>query len=143
MSYKIIADELLSIITTVKSTSDYLAEVFWYDPGYTDDSGFPFACVVNRGGTEEHLDTATNQALYRFSIRVCDVNKDKAQTEETIRSLVDEIMTELRKRAHIQLWGLVDRVLPFEVSFSWENANQTPMRCADIQIDVLAHHSID
>lgn len=103
MSYKIIADELLSIITTVKSTSPYLSEVFGYDPGYTDDSGFPFACVVNRGGTEEHLDTATNQALYRFSIRVCDVNKDKAQTEETIRSLVDEIMTELRKRAHIQL----------------------------------------
>lgn len=144
MSYVTIASELLDIITTIKNRpSAYLSEVFWYDPGYTDDSGFPYACVVSRGGTEENLDTATNQALYRFSIRACDVNKDKAQTETTIRSLVDEILAELRKRANIQFGGAVDRVLPFEVSYGWDNGTQTPIRWAEIQIDVLMHHSID
>lgn len=144
MSYITIASELLDIITTVKNVpSAYLSEVFWYDPGYTDDSGFPYACIINRGGTEEHLDTATNQTLYRFSIRVCDVNKDKAQTETTIRSLVDEILAELRKRGNLQLGGAVDRVLPFEVTFWWENGTQTPMRYAEIQVEVLMHHSID
>jgi len=89
------------------------------------------------------LDTATNQTLYRFSIRVCDVNKDKAQTEETIRSLVDEILAELRKREHINFGGLVDRVLPFEVTFGWENSGQTPMRWGEIRVDVLMHYAID
>jgi len=102
MSFVNIADELLDIITTVKDVpSDNLSAVFGYDPGYTDEDGFPYACVISKGSTEEHLDTATNKALYRFIIRACDVNKDKATTEETIRSLADEILAELRKRAHI------------------------------------------
>lgn len=103
MTFINIASELKDIIDTVKSGSgaSYLSETFSYDPGYTDDSGFPYACVINRGASESHLDTATNKTLYRFVIRACDVNKDKAQLETTLRTLCDLILAELRKRANI------------------------------------------
>lgn len=144
MSFINISSEIFDIIETVKDVpSAYLSAVFSYDPGYTDDDGFPYACIIAKGATEEHLDTATNQTLYRFVIRACDVNKDKAQTEVTVRSLVDEILAELRKRAHINFGGTVDRVLPFEVTFGWDNGTQTPMRWAEIAVDVLMHYSID
>lgn len=145
MSFVNIANQIYDILVDIKDApSAYLAEVFNHDPGYTDDSGFPYACVINRGATEEHLDTATNQTLYRFVVRACDVNKDKAQTETTVRSLVDEVLAELRKREHINFGGTVDRVLPFEVTFGWsENTSQVPMRWAEIEVNVLTHFSID
>lgn len=92
--------------------------------------------------TEESLDTAYNQALYRFTIRAVDVSTDKAQVETTMRGLADDLLAELRKRANLQLGGIVDRVLPFEVTFSWDNGQQTPTRVLEINIDVLENHSI-
>jgi hypothetical protein len=42
------ATKLFAIMTTVKASSSYLAEVFPYDPGFTDDSGFPYACLITK-----------------------------------------------------------------------------------------------
>lgn len=92
---------MFDILTTVKTTSDNLSAVFQYDPGYTDELGFPYACVVTKGVTEEALDTANNQALYRFTIRAVDVSTDKAQVETTMRGLADDLLAELRKRANM------------------------------------------
>lgn len=87
------------------------------------------------------MDTVYNQALYRFIIRACDVNKDKAQLETTIRSLADEILAELRKRANLTFDGTVDRVLPFTVTFGWDNSQQVPLRYVEIGVDVLMNYT--
>jgi len=59
-----------------------------------------------------------------------------------MRGLADDLLAELRKRANAQLGGLVDRVLPFDVNFAWDNGQQTPTRVLEINIDVLENHSI-
>lgn len=127
-------------MTTVKASSSYLSEVFAYDPWFTDDSGFPYACLITKGATEDNLDTAYNQITYTYIIRICDANKDKSTMETTIRAVADDMLAELRKRSNMLLWGVVDRVLPFEVSFGF--TNDTPMRYVDIQIQLLANKAI-
>jgi hypothetical protein len=75
-------------------------------------------------------------------LRAVDVGKDKTTTETTVQTLADAILAELRKRANITLGGIADRILPFRVSFKWDNNGQTPFRYCEIEIDILVSHNI-
>ena len=143
MSFITIAQKLKDILDTVKNASgSALSATFDYDPGYTSSLGFPYACVVNKTAEEEALDTANNQTLYHFVLRVCDVNSTKTQVEQNIRNCADQLLAELRKRENMTFGGTVDKVYPFQVNFFWDNSQQTPMRVCEITVDVLMHYSI-
>ena len=138
-----IVNALYAILQKVLSDHPELVwAIFAHDPWSTDDDGYPYMCIVDKGATEEVLDTAMNQTLYSFAIRVVDVNKNRAQTVETVRKLTDALLVELRKREHLTLGGVADRVLPLEVVFAWDIWNQTPVRYCEINVDVLTHASI-
>lgn len=143
MSYYSIANEILDILETVRDApGSRLASV--YDTEVPTSITYPYAVVSTGEATEEILDTSTNKTLYRFWIRAVNVADDKASTETTMRRLADDILAELRKRAHQNLGGTVDNVLPFTLSWWWENTSWTlPSRYFDIRIDVLKHYSID
>jgi len=143
MSYYSIANEILDILETVRDApGSRLASV--YDTEVPTSTTYPYAVVSTGEATEEILDTSTNKTLYRFWIRAVNVADDKASTETTMRRLADDILAELRKRAHQNLGGTVDNVLPFTLSWWWENTSWTvPSRYFDIRIDVLKHYSID
>jgi len=141
MSYVNITSKLFEIMETVRDDSN-LAVVFNYDPWFTDESGFPYSCIVTNTATEESLDSCNNQTLYQFLIRTIDATKSKVITETVLRTICDRFLTELRKRENITLGGVVDRLLPFEVTWWWDTSNQTPMRYFEISITALCHNSI-
>lgn len=142
MSWNAIANEIKSILDTVKGAQNSrLQEVYNYDAPDAD-TGYPYATLGDDGAEESSLDTMSNQAIYNFVIRVVDVNKDKSAMVVNMRKVVDDIMAELRKREHITLGGTVDRFLPFVVSWGWESTNQVPTRICEIKISVLKDFTI-
>jgi hypothetical protein len=143
MTFVAINTALKSILDTVRDASgSVLAATFDYEVSYTDEDGTPYACIVNRGAEETALDSCSNQTLYKFSIRVIAVNKDKSLMESTMRTLADDILGELRKRVHLTLGGIVDRVLPFVVTWHWDNGQQVPLRYFEIEVSVLKNFAI-
>jgi len=141
MSFYAIGQNLKTILDTVKTNSGRLANVYDYDSPDTD-TGYPYATLTPKQAEEESLDTAFNQTLYKFVIRAVDVNKDKAVMEATMRKLADDILGELRKGANQTFGGTVDRVLPFTVSWGWENTNQLPSRFFEVSVEVLKDFAI-
>lgn len=71
------------------------------------------------------------------------VAKDKATAEATMRKLADDILAELRKRGNQTLSGTVDNILPFSLSWGWENGNTVPNRFFEIRLEILKNYSID
>jgi hypothetical protein len=75
-----------------------LAEVYDYE--VPDGDAYPFATISTGQFDEDVEDTKTNLAKYNFTVRVVDVNKDKATMELNMRAVADDIMAEMRKAAH-------------------------------------------
>ena len=142
MTYVSIATKLKAIIDTVRDAgSSKLATTYNYDAPTTDETtGFPYAMISTWPVTEEVLDTRTNKVLYTFVIRACDANTDKADMETNMRGLADDILAELRKRSHLFLDDTVDRILPFQVSWSWGDSQGVQMRIFEIRIEILSHY---
>lgn len=141
MSFYAIGQSLKTILDTVQTNSGRLANVYDYDSP-DPDTGYPYATLTPKQAEEESLDTAFNQTLYKFVIRAVDVNKDKAVMEATMRKLADDILGELRKGGNQTFGGTVDRVLPFTVSWGWENTNQMPSRFFEVSVEVLKDFAI-
>lgn len=142
MSFYAIGNSLNTILTTVKNaTGSRLQEVYNYDAPDTG-TGYPYATIGTPEAEENVLDTATNETVYKFTIRSVDVNKDKANMEQTMRRLADDILTELRKAANQTFGGTVDRVFPFTVKFSWGMEGNVPSRICEIQVEVSKEFTI-
>jgi hypothetical protein len=143
MTFVNIASRLYTIIQNVKNAPwSKLSGVFSYDPSYTDEAGFPYASIINRGATESLGDQCENITLYAFSIRVCDVVNDKTLTENTLRSLCDDILAELRREVNLDLSGTVEKIYPLQVSWGWDNTSQNPLRFFEISMDVKNRNPI-
>lgn len=143
MSYKLVGDALYNILVDIKnSPTSGLVDAFPYDNPDGGSNGYPYAIVTPAPGQEKELDTATNFALYRFIIRATNVSKDKAGMEDNMRTLADDILSELRKRGRQDLGGIADR-MTFDTSWSWDSTNNTPTRLFEIEVSVERHHSID
>ena len=71
-----------------------------------------------------------------------DVNKEKSTMEQNMRKLADDILAELRKKAHTTFDGTVDRVLPFTTKWYWDNTGKLPMRYFEIEVEVMQNHNI-
>ena len=142
MSYFSIASSLKTILETVRDgVGGRLSAV--YDTEVPEGASYPYATLTTGEATEEALDTSTNTTLYRFTIRAVNVAKDKATAEATMRKLADDILAELRKRANQTLGGTVDNILPFSLSWGWENGNTVPNRYFEIRLEILKNYSID
>lgn len=117
MSFDAIGSSIKAVLDTVQAAPGSRLATVYNHNNPDAGTGYPYATLTPKGSTEESLDTASNQALYSFIIRAIDVNTDKSAMETRMRKLADDILGELRKRAHITFDGTVDRVLPFTVSW--------------------------
>ena len=142
MSFYDIGQELYDILVYIRDNTTRLDSVYNYPVPSNDAEGFPYAYVTPGTWDEKELDTASNQALYNYTIRATDVGKDKASMDITIRQLADDILSELRKRGRQDLGGIADR-LRFSTQFYWDTANGTPLRYVEISVEVLRNFSID
>lgn len=142
MSFYDIGQELYDVLDTVKTGGTRLAAIYNYQIASTEVEAFPYAYVAPGPSEEKELDTASNQALYNYTIRATDVYTDKAATEVTMRQLADDILSELRKRVNQNLGGLADRV-HFNTQFYSDTGNGSPVRYFEISVEVMRNFSID
>lgn len=125
--FSTISSELYTIMNSLVATTK-LASVYNYDVKTYDS--VPCATITPLDITETPLDTATNLDTVPFRIRVVDKNKWVADMEARMRTLADDILTELRKRENITLNGSVCN-MNFQVTWGWLDDEQ-PMRTFEI-----------
>lgn len=99
-------------------------------------SVFPFVVVVEDDTTEEEtiFDTVSNQARYRFKIRVVNsfADDDLWECAKQVRIIVDEILATIRR---VRDWG--DCVLSADTSVRWGYLNEEKQRIAEIGVSFL------
>jgi hypothetical protein len=75
-----------------------------------------------------------------FRIRIVDKNRDVANMEARMRTLIDNIIAELRKKSNITLGGLICN-MTFEITWGWLDDDQ-PMRTCEITCKCLTTNTI-
>jgi len=133
-----ISNELYTLINWLVATTK-LASVYNYD--VKTYNSVPCATITPLDIKETPLDQATNIDEVPFRIRVVDKNKDVANMEARMRTLADEILTELRKRENITLNWTVCNV-NFWVTWGWLD-DQQPMRTFEIICTCTAINTIN
>ena len=95
--YKPVGDAITAALNNILATSK-LAAVFAYETKTA--TVYPFAMVTPRSGSEKPLDTSTNEQEVEFVVTVADMNKNVAVMEDRMRTLHDDVMTELRRELY-------------------------------------------
>ena len=142
MTFYAIGNSIMSILTSVQSAPGSLLQSVYNYEIPAAGTGYPYATLTPGEMQEDVLDTAWNQATYKYVVRVNDLNEDKADMEQTMRQLADTIMAGLRTSANQTFGGTVDKVLPFMVTWGWETGNTAPIRYFEITITVVKEFSI-
>lgn len=116
---------LNSLITTTTLTAVYNYDI-------KEINSFPIAKITTIDWEETVLDTANNEDNLNFKITVIDQNKSVENMETRMRLLVDNILSELRKK---QNQTLNNTVCSFNMSFVWWWLDlEHPMRVCEITL---------
>ena len=111
------------LITTTTLTAVYNYDVKTYNT-------FPALSIVIWEWEETYLDTANNEANINFLIRIVDQNKDVSSMEARMRTLVDNILVELRKKSNSTLWWIAEWIT-FKIIWWWQDL-EMPIRVCEI-----------
>lgn len=117
-----------------------LTAVYNYD--VKEAMSFPYAVVSAQTWEENILDTASNEIIYWFVIRIIDTNKDIANMETRMRTLVDNVLAELRKKINLTLSWSVIKFLPFTINWGWYDWPQFPVRVCEIKVSIVETFNI-
>lgn len=102
---------IFTILDTLDGSGQPLSVVYdWPNP---DPASLPCAYVVWQGSRESVLDTASDEELADFVVRVILRDDNNEDTYDALLSVVELVKAELRKDDHRTLGGLVTH---FEVS---------------------------
>lgn len=135
--YKEVWEALETILTWLISTTK-LNKVFNYDvKKYT---GFPCATISPLDWDNLFFDSANDELLLQYRVRIVDQNVWIAAMEPRIRQLADEIITELSKKSNAWLnWTVCSFTM--WVSWWWLD-DQMPTRICDLNINARIITSI-
>ena len=136
--FSTISSEIYDIVNWLVASTK-LASVYNYEVKQYDS--VPCATIQPLDSKEIVLDTASNFDTIPFLIRVVDKNSDIANMEARMRTLCDDIMTELRKKENITLQGTVCWS-EFSISWGWIDDTQ-PMRTFEITMTTTSTNVIN
>ena len=92
--YSTIGQKLYEIINALEPTTK-IAAVYNYDKKEFD--AFPSVIISPSDQTENIFDTRDNESVYKFIVRVVDLNKNVSSMEARMREICDDILETLRK----------------------------------------------
>ncbi len=115
-----------------------LNAVFNYDIKTWDS--FPYATISVAEWEEIYLDNLVNLTNLKYIIRVYDQNKSVALMEARMRLLIDNIMTELRKKENCCLWWIAES-MTFSLNWGWQDMEQ-PTRVCEITCNIQMVNNI-
>ena len=109
------------LITTTTLTAVYDYDLKSYE-------SFPVATISTSDWEETYLDSSNNISILKFIIRVADQNKVVATMEARMRTLVDAILVELRKKTNCELWGIAEW-MTFSIIWGWKDDEHLTRVC--------------
>ena len=128
---------LYNKLTPLISTTT-LSAVYNYDIKTAES--YPYATVSTWDWEEIYLDNLVNETNFKFIIRVYDQNKSVSTMEARMRTLIDTIMVELRKKWNCTLWWLIES-LTFNLKWGWQDFEE-PTRVCEITCNIKMVNNI-
>jgi len=119
-------------------TTTTLTAVFNYDVKTYDT--FPLCNIMIADSEETYLDSSNNMADLKFIIKIIDQNKSIATMEVRMRTLVDTILVELRKKSNCTLWWIAEWIT-FSIIWGWQDYEQ-PTRVCEITCKVRVVNTV-
>lgn len=127
MAYASISSHVLGVITALLTPTTTLQSVSEFPA--KENSKFPWAAVYPDESNEQVFDTVSDFSEYSFTVRIVDRNDGASTTENTLRALVDSVLSALRQVSNLPADC---PKASFAVKWGWEDA-EMPLRVVEIK----------
>lgn len=137
MSFQEIGNALYTQILELK-IAGRLTEVYNYDVRVEEAFTTPCAIITPADSTEDILDTAYNEVIMPFHVKVIDEgSENRAEMEDNIRDLVDVVTEKIKDMAEVSYSNGATKRKTYKHTWWWTNT-PIPMRMCEILIEFLA-----
>lgn len=126
MGYQDIATQLINILTGITDIN----RVYGFEPKELKD--YPTATVTALSHKDTFKDTASNQRLFIFMIRLYYRTDIEEDAETILRALTDQVIGALE--SNVRLNNAVDFARPTEARWLYQE-REVPVRVVEIEIE--------
>ncbi len=126
MGYQDIATQLINILTGITDIN----RVYGFEPKELKD--YPTATVTALSHKDTFKDTASNQRLFTFMIRLYYRTDIEEDAETILRALTDQVIGALE--SNVRLNNAVDFARPTEARWLYQE-REVPVRVVEIEIE--------